>query len=467
MEAAEIYEEIAYWDEFGDDCIISPECTGYFTDKADVLQDQDDSEHIIQAKFDSDHYGNRVTRRQTLIFKAKQYLAICYRKLGNYSQAISHLEQLLREQVKCGLTDWDPDFVFTKHILASCLLATGRVCESLSLFKEVLKFRRNVLGSHHPETLRAQVNYITCLNECADVDANEVLREYEDVLRKQTEVLGDGNPVTLQVFINYSHALMKYGRHKEALKHVRLVLELRRKMFGERHPETLKALNTVAICTKSLGDFDEALKLFRVVLDKRLSVFQNKFHPSILDVRQNIATCLIDKNKPKEAIDILIKIREQQNDVIGPTHPNTLSVEYNISVCLRRLGEYDQAIELIHELLDKEKNVLGENHVDTIATEHSLAVCLHCKGDRRAAWEIYERVLKWRRDNLGENHCDTENTKRNMMICRREDNAEQPYLKERKQIIRRHYGNPSETLTRKYFFKRCCCINRNSVVEVP
>ena len=432
-----MYEEIVIQDNVNGSS-DSPETTGYL---------QDNDLDTIQANLDDNRKG------QKQIYQAKQYLAICHRELGHYNQAITQLEELSSVAIR-GLTNWDLDFIYTKHVLASCLLATGRVSEALLLLEEVLKLRRNILGSHHPETVKAQGNYLACLNECAGVDANEVLHEYEDVIGKQLKVLGDQHPDTLKLLLNYSHALIKYGRHREALKHGRYVLKLRENIFGERHQYTLKALNTVATCLKTLGDVDEALKAFREILERRLRIFKNEpNHPSILAVRQNIATCLIDKNKPKEAMNILTNIRGQ----LAPAHPITRHVEHNISICLRKLGKYDQAIELIQERLAKEKSTLGENHVDTIATEHSLAISLHWKGDLKAAWELYENVLEWRRENLGEHHQDTENTKRNMTMCKGNgrgwhDNEEKP-----NQARRRQCRDPSETLTRKYFFKRCCC----------
>jgi tetratricopeptide (TPR) repeat protein len=131
--------------------------------------------------------------------------------------------------------------------------------EALELREQVLTLRRKVLGSEHPDTLRAMhglaLSYISLRRN------NDALKLLEKVLPLRRKVLGPEHPDTLWAMNDLALSYGSVGRYNDAVKFLEQVLALRRKASGLKHPDTLRAMNDLAYAYGSVGRSNEVITL--------------------------------------------------------------------------------------------------------------------------------------------------------------------------------------------------------------
>ena len=88
---------------------------------------------------------------------ARNNLAVAYRSVDRFGEAIELFEQVLAKREKLLGPD-HPDTLTTRNNLAFAYLSVGRFGEAIELFEQVLAERERVLGLEHPLTKLVQKN---------------------------------------------------------------------------------------------------------------------------------------------------------------------------------------------------------------------------------------------------------------------------------------------------------------------
>jgi hypothetical protein len=145
--------------------------------------------------------------------------------------------------------------------LAEALRGMGRYPEARALDEASFAWRRNALGSDHPETLIAAHDLAVDLRKLSEVEASrDPLR---DTLTRRRSVLGEDDPETLATAGNLGVTLRDLGDlgearslHEDAdlydLGELDAVRELdedtlarKRHVLGQDHPDTRRAAHNV------------------------------------------------------------------------------------------------------------------------------------------------------------------------------------------------------------------------------
>ncbi|KAJ7700632.1 P-loop containing nucleoside triphosphate hydrolase protein [Mycena metata] len=193
----------------------------------------------------------------------------------------------------------------------------------------------------------------------------------EEVLEELKQILGDHHPDTLRTMGNLSSSYSGLGEHQKAKELQGIVLEKRKRLLGENHPDTLHTMARLAISYSELGEHQKAKELQVLVLAKQKQVLGEN-HPHTLRTMVSLANSYSNLGEHQEAKELEAIVLEKQKQVLGENHPDTLLTMGNLAISYSDLGEDQKAKELRVLVLEKRKRVLGDNHPDTLEIQELL-----------------------------------------------------------------------------------------------
>ena len=261
-------------------------------------------------------------------------LAVAYRSVGRFGEAIELFEQVLAERERVLGAD-HPDTLKTRDSLAGAYRSVGRFGEAIDAWEELLPDCQRVLGADHPDTLNTRNNLAGAYKSVGRF--GEAIELYEQVLAERERVLGPDHPDTLTVRNNLAGAYKSVGRLAEAIDELEKLLPDCQRVLGADHPDTLTVRNNLAVAYESVGRFGEAIELFKQVLAERERVL-GPDHPATLTVRNNLASAYDSAGRLAEAIDELEKLLPDCQRVFGLEHPLTKRVEKNFEAAKRKMN---------------------------------------------------------------------------------------------------------------------------------
>ena len=345
--------------------------------------------------------------------KTRDSLAGAYRSVGRFGEAIDAWEELLPDCQRVLGAD-HPDTLNTRNNLAVAYGSVGRFGEAIDAWEELLPDCQRVLGADHPDTLNARNNLAVAYRSVGRF--GEAIELFEQVLAERERVLGADHPDTLNTRDSLAGAYKSVGRFGEAIELFEQVLAERERVLGADHPDTLNTRNNLAGAYKSVGRFGEAIELFKQVLAERERVL-GADHPDTLNTRNNLAGAYKSVGRFGEAIELFKQVLAERERVLGPDHPDTLTVRNNLAVAYYSVGRLAEAIDELEKLLPDCQRVLGADHPDTLTVRNNLAVAYESVGRFGEAIELFKQVLAERERVLGPDHPDTLTVRNNLAVA--------------------------------------------------
>jgi tetratricopeptide (TPR) repeat protein len=104
---------------------------------------------------------------------------------------------------------------------------------------------------------------------------DEALTMWEDMLALRRKVLGSEHPDTIKAMNSLAPSYYQAGRIDDATKLWEKALTLSRKVFGSEDPETLTPMNCLVACYEQAGPDEEALKLRKEALEIKRKQWPN------------------------------------------------------------------------------------------------------------------------------------------------------------------------------------------------
>ena len=129
-----------------------------------------------------------------------------------------------------------PDTLHARNNLAVAYRSVDRFGEAIELFEQVLAKRKRLLGADHPDTLGVRNNLAVAYRSVGRLD--EAIDAWEKLLPDCQRVLESEHPVTLGVCNNLALAYLSVGRFGEAIELFEQVLAERERVLGLEHPLT-------------------------------------------------------------------------------------------------------------------------------------------------------------------------------------------------------------------------------------
>lgn len=229
------------------------------------------------------------------------------------------------------------DVPWLLHHAATYLLTRGQARSARPLFERARTLHRDLLGDHHPDTLRTANNLGLTLNALGEPD--QARRLHQETWTRRRRVLGENHPDTLTSAHNLSLALSALKQYQQARELDKDTLTRFRVVLGHDHPDTLRSASNLAESLRALGEYAQARELG----EDTWKLFCRKLgddHPDTLNSANNLAAALADLDEylPARALgeDTLTRFRR----VLGDHHPDTRNSANNLIVILRALNEH-------------------------------------------------------------------------------------------------------------------------------
>ena len=231
-----------------------------------------------------------------------------------------------------------PDTLHARNNLAVAYRSVDRFGEAIELFEQVLAKREKLLGPDHPDTLTTRNNLAFAYLSVGRF--GEAIELFEQVLAKREKLLGADHPDTLGVRNNLALAYLSVGRFGEAIELSEQVLAKRKRLLGADHPDTLGVRNNLAVAYRSVGRLDEAIDAWEKLLPDCQRVLESE-HPVTLGVCNNLALAYLSVGRFGEAIELFEQVLAERERVLGLEHPLTKLVQKNLEAAKRKMNPPD------------------------------------------------------------------------------------------------------------------------------
>ena len=295
-------------------------------------------------------------------------LATDYRDLGDYLQALHHLQHELPLRRRIQGPD-HRDTLTTRSNIASMTGHSGHPAEALQLFQELLPDWEQTLGRSDPGIIATRANIAFWTAQSGFIE--EALQLARELLPDCTRIHGPGDPLTLKTRSNIASWTGRCGHPAEALRLFQELLPDQERVLGPDEPDTLRTQNNIAFWTGQCGHPAEALHLFQELLPDREQVL-GPDHPDTLTTRNNVAYWTGESGHIAEALRLSQELLPDRDRVLGSDHPDTLGTRSNIAFWTANSGHRAEALRLFQELLPDQVRSLGPNHPHTVRTRGAI-----------------------------------------------------------------------------------------------
>ncbi|KAF8530182.1 hypothetical protein BU17DRAFT_78785 [Hysterangium stoloniferum] len=340
--------------------------------------------------------------------KQGYYDDLCERSARVYSQAgkwsnAKLLEIQVVESREQILGTEHPDTLRARANLAGTYRQLGRWTNAKQLEVLVLEASKRILGTEHPDTLRARANLAVTyhqLGRWTDAEQLEI-----QVLEAREQILGTEHPDTLRTRANLAGTYRQLGRWTDAEHLEVLVLEATKRILGTEHPDTLRARANLAGTYHQLGRWTAAEQLEVQVLEAREQIFSTE-HPDTLTAKANLAATYHQLGRWTDAEQLEALVLESSKRILGTEHPDTLRARANLAAIYYQLGRWTDAEQLELQVLESSKRILGTEHPDTLRARANLAATYHQLGRWTSAEQLEVQVLEAREQIFSTEHPD-------------------------------------------------------------
>ncbi|MEU3457690.1 alpha/beta fold hydrolase [Micromonospora sp. NPDC006766] len=248
----------------------------------------------------------------------------------------SSAEEMLSAVVaNCPAYDVNPkdrEILALRHELARTALEQQRPTEAEALLREVIAGRQAVLGSRHADTLASRHKLARAI--MAQNRWGEAEEELTDIVAAEDKVRGPEHSDTMIIRHSLARAILLQGRTKEAEGMLREILAIRLRRWAPFEPETRLVRQSLARCLYELSRFDEAEEQLRAALADIGE--EEAIRPEVLLLRWTLAQVLIAQNGVAEAREVLARLLEDRERVLGEGHPDTVGTR----ATLEKLAPY-------------------------------------------------------------------------------------------------------------------------------
>lgn len=222
--------------------------------------------------------------------------------------------------------------------LASCLDDLGRAEEAEPLHSRALASFERALGRSCPEAASARLALMTC--------------RYVQGLAKKHGIPPSAGDALLRMEGASAHALATIfskavSAEKEEDPHLsepfyRQALGVLRRTLGHHHPDTLHCLNNLALCLGDQGKLKEAEQLLRRTL-AGMEVVLPPSHPRPIQALSNLAGCLAEQGNMAEAEQHHRRAFQACKRKLGWKHPETAAAAQSLVQFLMLHGHATEA----------------------------------------------------------------------------------------------------------------------------
>ena len=327
-------------------------------------------------------------------------LQIGITKNNNYNVELNKLLEYCTEcvairKVKLGVNNMA--VVSALNIVAFLSMKLQKFNDAENAYLEVVKFRQEILGNTHLDTMSAMSNLAILYFQKEQY--NKALPMFITILdnmrqQQQQNNISDSTSneynILLVAISNLANTYYNLSNHTQAETLYEELIQLVDK--------TKKTSNTSS-CRISNED--------NLEIDiKQIQISEN--HPAYLNACTNLANIFYRKKEYIKAEPFYLKCVNIRQTILGTDHQDTLSSMKNLGVLYFTMQKYDLAQTQFISCLQGRRKLLENNHPDTLLAMSYLANIYNNKQEYDLAEPLYEEYSQLIKDNF------TKNTKKSV-----------------------------------------------------
>lgn len=273
----------------------------------------------------------------------------------------------------------------------------GRYNISEEMIRSSLKWRKQILGKEHPNTLQSMNSLGIALG--GQAKHNEAKGVFEQTLQLREKILGKDHPDTLATMHSLAVVLDIQGEYKEAEQIFRQALKVREEILGKDHPHTLQSMCGLVVVVQRQGKFNEAMQIFQYILQLQDGILGEE-NPDTMRVMSGIGVVLQMKGDHVKAMQIFRHTHQLQYRILGEYHPDTLRTMSGIGEILLMRGEDGEAMQIFQNTLLRQNHIIGEEHPDTLRTLSGIGEILLKRGEYDESSQLLQHKLQLQEKSL-------------------------------------------------------------------
>ncbi|QDU65108.1 serine/threonine-protein kinase [Engelhardtia mirabilis] len=312
---------------------------------------------------------------------------------GRLTDALD-LNATARERAVAILPADDPLLLDITAQAAIVLDVMGRNDEAVAAQREILAAKRRAVGADEPETILAQFNLATILDNGTPEGAAEAATLIEDGLERAERILGRTHPDHVRGRHLLAIIRMKQPAHlAEAETLASGALEDARERQGADSTAVLRIGRTLGKIYAAQGRGDEAEQLFRDLIEAGEAAGRAE-HMSLISLYKDLSNQLYGQGRLEEALELYEISLEYERERYEPGNPRLVGSLYSVGYIAKRLGQLERAEELLLEVHERAHEVWGAAGTYTLSTVNTLASLRFDAGRFDAAAEVLTEALE-------------------------------------------------------------------------
>jgi tetratricopeptide (TPR) repeat protein len=342
--------------------------------------------------------GEAGQRLVTLLNNATEYLARAdsrARAVTTAIRALAYAQQLLGSE--------HPDTLRAATILTHSYRHVGRITEAIELGERTFAARNRVLGEQHPATLSTGMIVVLCYWYAGRT--SEAIELGQRTLAGCVQIHGPQHPETLSAGTIMALSYGQAGRIPEAIQLGERVLADSERSLGPEDPETLSARVVLPLYYVEAGRILEAMELGERALPDCVRILGPE-HPDTLSATSILAFSYAMAGRTSEAIELGERALDDCERILGPEHPITFRARSSLVASYPDAGRITEAIELGERILANHVRLHGTEHPHTLYSRAQLAAT-YSRAGRSDAIEFLQRILADSERILGPHHPTT------------------------------------------------------------
>jgi tetratricopeptide (TPR) repeat protein len=281
--------------------------------------------------------------------------------------------------------------------LGGMLSDEGKRSEAGPLLLQGYRLRLAAAGENDALTKLFAHNYGVVL------DRSGHYSEAEDFYRRA--VVGLGGPgesseeYALSWWRSVADAVGEQGRHAESIAIVGAAYETAKRTLGKYHPTTLSLRFDMAVDLGLMKLWSDAEPILLELEDEYRATDDLG---DLLHTRANLAVCLSNEGKLKEAWSISREVYAERRNLLGDGAPETLTSEYNLAELELDDRDYNAAFDDFRKVYNARVTIFGADAPQSMNALTELGYAAAGQGDWQTAEDLYAQALQILRRTQGD-----------------------------------------------------------------
>ncbi|KAF3390284.1 Kinesin light chain 3, partial [Penicillium rolfsii] len=178
------------------------------------------------------------------------------------------------------------------------------------------------------------------------------------------------------------------------------------KLFSQHNQLALDSSEILALAYGFEGQWKKAEELLYRVIENREEILGPK-HPATLTSLHYLEMAYIGQGRLKEAEELGIQVMENCIEMLGPESPTTVATMHTLAEVYLNQERWEEAEKLQTQVMEVFRNKLGPQHPETMASISHLASTYAKQRRWNEAQKLEIRVMETKKQVLGPTHPDT------------------------------------------------------------